>query len=150
MYIALPRAPHLESPRDYKIATHVNANSRLASSLPHQPSFGSRRICLLTALAHSYQRWHRQRQDRKEMMNILNLAMKQNITCRQTPDIYQERLQTIMKLAGGQKDPESRWWELRSVMDDYERQDLEECCPNQLRRTNCTQLHQNTTRPLDV
>ena len=45
---------------------------------------------------------------------------------RQTPDIYQERLQTIMKIAGGQKDEESRWWELRSVMDDYEWQDMQE------------------------
>ena len=48
---------------------------------------------------------------------------------RQTPDIYQERLQTIMKIAGGQKDEESRWWELRSVMDDYEWQDMQELLP---------------------
>ena len=48
---------------------------------------------------------------------------------RQTPDIYQERLQTIMKIAGGQKDEEARWWELRSVMDDYEWQDMQELFP---------------------
>ena len=56
----------------------------------------------------------------------IELSMKQSIARRQNPDTYQERLQTIMKIAGGQKDQESRWWELRSVMDDYEWQDMQE------------------------
>jgi hypothetical protein len=53
-------------------------------------------------------------------------SMKQSIARRQYPDIYKERLQTIMKIASGHKDEESRWWELRSVMDDYEWQDMHE------------------------
>jgi hypothetical protein len=56
----------------------------------------------------------------------IELSMKQSIARRQNPDIYHLRLQTIMKIAGGQKDHESRWWELRSVMDDYEWQDTQE------------------------
>ena len=63
---------------------------------------------------------------RKRDDEQIELSMKQSIARRQNPNIYQERLQTIMKLAGGQKDPESRCWELRSVMDDYEWQDMQE------------------------
>jgi hypothetical protein len=59
----------------------------------------------------------------------MELAMKQSAPRRQSIDIYQERLQTIMKIASGPKDQESRWWELRSVMDDYEWQDLQEVLP---------------------
>ncbi len=67
-------------------------------------------------------------------------GLKPSISRRQTPEIYQERLQTIMKLAGGQKDQESRWWEIRAVMDDYEWQDMQELLPesaekNQLQTT---------------
>jgi len=60
----------------------------------------------------------------------IDLSMKQSITRRQTPEIYQARLQTIMKIAGGEKDQESRWWELRSVMDDYEWLDMQEMLPD--------------------
>jgi hypothetical protein len=63
-----------------------------------------------------------QKRDAEQM----ELSMKQTIARRQHPNIYHERLQTIMKIAGGQKDQESRWWELRSVMDDYEWQDMQE------------------------
>jgi hypothetical protein len=59
----------------------------------------------------------------------MELVEKQSIARRQTPDIYQARLQTIMKIAGGKKDEETRWCELRSVMDDYEWQDMQELLP---------------------
>jgi hypothetical protein len=59
----------------------------------------------------------------------MELALKQSTPRRQSIDIYQERLQTIMKIASGPKDQESRWWELRSVMDDYEWQDMQELIP---------------------
>jgi hypothetical protein len=70
----------------------------------------------------------------------MDLAMKQSVARRQSIDVYQKRLHTIMKIAGGQKDQESRWWELRSVMDDYEWQDMQELLPettakNQLQTT---------------
>ena len=70
----------------------------------------------------------------------MRLSMEQSIARRQPPHIYQERLQRIMKIAGGQKDHESRWWELRSVMDDYEWLDMQELLPgsaeqNQLQTT---------------
>jgi hypothetical protein len=70
----------------------------------------------------------------------MEFSVKQSIPRSQTLDVYQERLQTIMKIAGGQKDLESRWWELRSVMDDYEWQDMQELLPesaekNQLQTT---------------
>jgi hypothetical protein len=78
----------------------------------------------------------------------MDLAMKQSVARRQSIDVYQERLHTIMKIAGGQKDQESRWWELRSVMDDYEWQDMQELLPettakNQLQTT--TTDHSTTT-----
>ncbi len=77
----------------------------------------------------------------------INLAMKQSITRRQTPEIYQARLQTIMKIAGGQKDPESRWWELRSVIDDYEWLDMQEMLPDTFgkNKMHSTQSEPSTT-----
>jgi hypothetical protein len=64
--------------------------------------------------------------EKRRVDEQIDLSMKQSTARRQHPDIYQKRLQTIMKIAGGQKDQESRWWELRSVMDDYEWQDMQE------------------------
>jgi hypothetical protein len=73
VYIALPRAPQLESPRIIQIALHVDANSRLAIRLPHQPSFGSPQTCSVAAVARSYWRWLCQEQDRTKVVSRWNL-----------------------------------------------------------------------------
>jgi hypothetical protein len=78
----------------------------------------------------------------------MELSMKQSSARRQNPNIYKERLQTIMKIAGGPNDEESQWWELRSVMDDYEWQDMQElpaetALKNELQAT--TTKHSTTT-----
>ncbi len=77
----------------------------------------------------------------------MELAMKQSTPRRQSIDIYQERLQTIMKIASGPKDQESRWWELRSVIDDYEWLDMQEMLPDTFgkNKMHSTQSEPSTT-----